>query len=91
MSKTVAGAPGCARLSMLFSRGAATRDEASVSARRRLTVFMQSSSLAPLGLECRRPDEKRGAIAKVAARQIAELWAEDEKIVRIAVDKPRFC
>jgi hypothetical protein len=35
-------------------------------------------------------DEKRGAITKVAARQIAELWAEDEKIVRIAVDKPRF-
>jgi hypothetical protein len=51
---------------------------------------MQGSSLASLGLECRRPDEKRAAIAKVAARQIAEPWAEDEKIVRIAVDKPRF-
>jgi hypothetical protein len=55
---------------------------------------MQSSSLASFGLECRRPDEKRGSIAKVAARHIAEPWAEDEKIARIAellwTIRPRF-
>jgi hypothetical protein len=76
---------GCARLSTLFNRrAAAAKDEASFIARRRLTVFMQSSSLASFGLECRRPREKSGAIVKVAARHIAEPWAEDEKIARIA-------
>jgi hypothetical protein len=36
-------------------------------------------------LHCyRRPREKRGAIAELAARHIAEPWAQDEKIARIA-------